>query len=139
MIEILQTKGNATVPIIVVSDFQDPKFIQNCISTGIADFVLYPEKPADILPRLGKVIEQSSGIGAVLVRVATSFLGPAAGVFLERQAKDKMNVAKLEALQRDHLPEFLHYLTITVQPILTEKVVQFIRRLEHVFGVERQS
>ena len=140
LIDILLVEGKThiVVPVVVLSDDQEPSFVQSCIKAGVSDYIIYPENPEDVLPRLRKVLSESGGLGEMLVRVATTFLGPAAGLFIEKQAKERLSVPTLKSLHRDHLPEFFSYLAVSVQPILKEKVVQFIGRLEQVFGVRRQ-
>lgn len=141
LIEILlvEKKVVTAAPIMVISDSQDPAFVQSCIKAGVQDYMLYPEDPVEVLPRLGKVLSKSGGISEMFVRIATTFLGPAARMFLEQQAQKKMKLAALKDLQKDQIPEFLHHLAITITPILKEKVVLFVRRLEQAFGIERKS
>ena len=141
LIQILLVEGKTkvTVPIVVMSDDQEPEFVRACVEAGVSDYILYPENAEDALPRIRKVMSDSAGLGNMLVRVATTFLGPAAGVFLEKQAKDRLQIPTLESLHRDHLPEFINYLSVALQPILKNKVVNFIHRVEQVFGVKRQS
>jgi len=140
LIEILlvEKKVVTVAPIMVVSDVQDPAFIQQCVKAGIADYMLYPEDPVEVLPRLEKVLNKSGGISEMLVRVSTTFLGPASRVFIEQQAKKKLNLSSLKDLQRDQLPDLLRHLAITIRPILKEKVAVFIRRLEQVFGLKHE-
>lgn len=140
LIEILlvEKKVVTTAPIMVISNDRNPIFIQQCVKAGIADYMLYPEDPVEVLPRLEKVLAKSGGVSEMFVRVATTFLGPAARVFIEKQAQKKLQIASLKDLQRDQLPEFLRHLAVTLQPILKEKVVLFIRRLEKIFGIKRE-
>lgn len=140
LIEILlvEKKVVTSAPIMVISDHQDPKYVQHCIKVGVTDYLIYPEDPVEILPRLQKVLAKSSGFSEMLVRVSTTFLGPAARVFLDHQAKQKFNVPSINELPREKLPEFVHHLAVVIKPILKEKVVQFIRRLEQVFNIQRQ-
>lgn len=141
LIEILlvEKKVVTVAPIMVLSDSQNTAFVQTCVKAGVQDFMLYPNDLVEVLPRLGKVLSKSGGISEMFVRIATTFLGPAARVFLEQQAQKKMKLAALKDLQRDQIPEFLHHLAITITPILKEKVVLFVRRLEQAFGIERKS
>lgn len=143
LIEILlvEKKVVTVAPIMVVSDVQDPAYIQQCVQAGISDYMLYPEDPVEILPRLKNVLNKSGGISEMLVRVSTTFLGPAARVFIEQQAKKKLNISSLKDLKRDQLPDFLRHLAVTIRPILKEKVAVFVRRLEQAFGLksERES
>ena len=140
LIEILlvEKKVVTTAPIMVISNDQNPAFIQQCVKAGIADYMLYPEDPVEVLPRLEKVLAKSGGISEMFVRIATTFLGPAARVFIEKQAQKKLGLNSLKDLQREQLPEFLKHLAVTLQPILKEKVAQFIRRLEQVFHIKRE-
>jgi DNA-binding NarL/FixJ family response regulator len=75
LIEILlvEKKVVTVAPIMVVSDVQDPAYIQQCVQAGISDYMLYPEDPVEILPRLKNVLNKSGGISEMLVRVSTTF------------------------------------------------------------------
>jgi len=141
LIQILLIEGKvkSVAPVVVMSDNQDPAFIQNCVKAGVADYVLCPDGPIDGLARATKLLDKAGGLGEMLVRVATTFLGPAAGMFIERQAKEHFSISGLTDRKRDHLPEFLRHLAVNCRPIMKEKVVQFIHRLEQVFGVKRSS
>ena len=140
-IEVLfvEKRGITVTPIMVISDVQDPDFIRWCIEVGVDDYLLYPEDPAEILPRLEKILGKSGGIGEMLVRISTIFLGPAARIFLEQQAKEKLNLPALKDLRRDHLPELLRHIAVIIKPILKEKMVQFFRRIEQVFSIQRET
>lgn len=141
LIQILLVEKKVAVgaPIVVLSDTQDTGFIQSCVQAGIADYILYPNDPVEIAPRLKKALDNAGGVGDALVRVSTTFLGPASKVFIEKQAQQRLGLASLQHLTRDHLPDFIKYLAVAIKPILKEKVVQFVRRLEQVFGIHRQS
>jgi DNA-binding NarL/FixJ family response regulator len=75
LIEILlvEKKVFTVAPIMVVSDVQYPAYIQQCVQAGISDYMLYPEDPVEILPRLKNVLNKSGGISEMLVRVSTTF------------------------------------------------------------------
>ena len=141
LIEILLVKKTviAVMPIMVISDVQDPAFIQWCIEVGVDDYLLYPENPAELLPRLEKTLSKSRGIGEMLVRISTIFLGPAARIFLDQQAKEKLNLPALKDLRRDQIPGLLQHIAVIIKPILREKMVLFIHRIEQVFSIQRET
>lgn len=136
---LVEKKVVTAAQVMVLSDDQDTAFVQSCIKSGVSDYLLYPENPIEVMPRLEKVLAKSGGIGEMLVRVATTFLGPATPVFMERQAKKVLHLTTLNELTRDHLPRLLKHLAVAIRPVLKEKVVQFIHRLEQVFGVQREN
>ncbi len=136
---LVERKIVNTPPIMIFSDDQDPAIIQRCIKSGVVDYVLYSKNLKMVLPRIQKTLHEQAGIGGTLVRIATVFLGPAAQIFMERQAQLHVKIQSLQELRSDHLPYLFRHIFVTLAPILREKITQFKRRIEQVFGIKVEN
>lgn len=70
-----------------------------------------------------------------LVRVSTLYLGPAARVFLERQARLHLGRSDLDALTRDELPSLLYWISRAGRLIIRERADLLVRQLVSDLGV----
>lgn len=69
-----------------------------------------------------------------VLRIATTYLGPAAGIFLERQTRGHMGGLALADLREEHLPKLLYWVKTSSELVIKEKssllVGQLMRELK---------
>lgn len=59
-----------------------------------------------------------SEISEQVLKISTSYLGPAASHFLERQAKNHMNGIEFSQIERTHLPELAKWVNISASLVV---------------------
>ena len=106
---LVERKISRNIPVIVFSEQQDPAVIKHLAQAGISDYILLTDDAKAILPRVDKVLA-SSNIGERLVGEATTYLGPAARVLVEKGTKVHLKMPGLEALRREHFPDLFAWI-----------------------------
>jgi len=71
-----------------------------------------------------------------VVKICTTYLGPATETFLQRQTKAHMNGLVLQDLKKEHLPELLRWIGISASLIIKDKAATLVRVLETLLGVK---
>jgi DNA-binding NarL/FixJ family response regulator len=133
---LVERKFSRDIPVIVLSEQQDPGVIKHLAQAGISDYILLTDDAGAILPRVEKVLA-GTNIGERLVGEATTYLGPAARVLVNKGSKAHLKMPGLEALRREHLPDLFTWIRSTVTPILKGKAAALMTRLENAFPARR--
>jgi DNA-binding NarL/FixJ family response regulator len=133
---LVKRKFNRNIAVIVLSEQQDPAVIKLLARAGISDYILLTDDAGAILPRIEKVLA-GTNIGERLVDEATTYLGPAARVLVDKGSKAHLKIPGLEALRREHLPDLFTWIHFTVTPILKDKAAALMARLENTFPARR--
>ncbi len=76
-----------------------------------------------------------SGVSATVVAIATRYLGPAAGVFLDRQAKSHLGAPSLSELTPDQWPVFLYWVGLSSNLLINEKSQALVGELSRALRV----
>lgn len=77
-------------------------------------------------------------LATTVLAISTKYLGPAAGVFLQRQAKSHMNVG-LDDLLPEHLPILLYWIHVSASLLIDKKADDLAAELSRVLGVREAS
>jgi hypothetical protein len=74
-------------------------------------------------------------LSETVLRVTTKYLGPAAPVFLARQAKSHMGGLELDHLLPEHLPLLLYWIGVSSSLVIDEKSQALLAELSRVLNV----
>ncbi len=77
-----------------------------------------------------------SAVSDKVLSIATKFLGPASGVFLERQTAGHMNGLKFEDVHYEHLPELFKWVKLSSRHYIGDRSDDLVLKLSHAFNVK---
>lgn len=75
-------------------------------------------------------------LSETIVGIATKYLGPAAGVFVARQAKAHMGGLTLDNLLPEHVPVLLYWIGVSSNLIINDKSAALVADLSRALGVK---